>query len=58
MLCFDTARGRWYFPDLSHGNVAMLVESNGEWPISGDRLRTRERDSLIHYVDWQSLEEE
>ena len=29
-----------------------------EWPISGDAIATREGDSLIHLVDWESMAEE
>jgi hypothetical protein len=55
-LCFDVARGRYYMPDLSSGNVAMLIESGDEWPISGDRIATQGKGGLIRYVDWASME--
>ena len=59
-ICFDAARGRWYSPDLSGGNVAMLVEDGGDWPVSGDRLAIARNESmkpsLIRLVDWEELE--
>lgn len=57
-LCFNAARGLWYTPDLSHGNVAMLVEDGSDWPISGDKIATRKGNSLIRIVDWESMENE
>lgn len=55
-LCFDAARGLWYSPDLSQGNVAMLTEDGSDWPISGDKIATREGSSLIQIVDWETME--
>jgi hypothetical protein len=36
----------------------MLVDDGSDWPISGDKLSTRDGDSLIQIVDWEALEKE
>jgi hypothetical protein len=49
------------WPDLSKGIIAEMMNHPAdwmEWPISGDRLATRPRDSLIHLIDWVALGED
>ena len=49
------------WPDMSGGIIEDMLNHPSkwmEWPISGDAIATREGDSLIHLVDWESMAEE
>jgi hypothetical protein len=57
---FDAAKGVWFLPDLSDGNLKRLLRAGGEWPISGDGIaRTKAgvgSKGLIGIVDWEEVE--